>query len=183
MLCSDQMLIIAFLLYKLLLVCWWLPTVESLWKLACFLLLVWFGANLIILFVWLCLVHAQGWLDWLNCSQEHLVSMVLCHIRGQDYHGVHYWSVSVLMQVPWTGYTITLPQDLHSSVFDHTYIYILPVWGLLCACVNLVYEFVLSIMKRLWDHGPACPLKVTNGFLVNTMVSTWTLLNKEGRKK
>ena len=129
MLCSDQMLIIAFLLYKLLLVCWWLPTVESLWKLACFLLLVWFGANLIILFVWLCLVHAQGWLDWLNCSQEHLVSMVLCHIRGQDYHGVHYWSVSVLMQVPWTGYNYPPSRSTLLSLWPHLYIRI--------ACVRL----------------------------------------------
>ena len=132
------------------------------------------------LIILLCLVHAQAWLDWLKCSQEHLVSMVLCHIRGQDYHGVHYWSVSVLMQVPWTGYSYSPSRSTLLSLWPH--LYILPVWGLLFACVNLVYEFSLSIMKRLWDHGPACPLKVTNGFLVNTKVSTWTLLNKARTK-
>ena len=141
MLCSDQMLVIAFIIYKLLLVCWWLPTVESLWKFSCFLLLVWFGAKLIVSFVWLCLVHAQARLDWLKCSQEHLVSMVLCHIRGQDYHGVLYWSVSVLMQVPWTGYSYPPSRSTLLSLSPHLYIHIACVRLTLRMCKPSVWVF------------------------------------------
>jgi len=136
---------------------------------------------LIILFVWLCLVRAQAWLDWLKCSQEHLVSMVLCHIRGQDYHGVHYWSVSVLMQVPWTGYNYPPSRSTLLSLWPHLYIRI--------ACVRLTLRMCKPSVWVCFKYNEEAvrsrtcmPTEVTNGFLVNTKVSAWTLLNKARTK-
>ena len=72
-----------------------------------------------------------------------VISPQLCIQQAMNFNKT--WGISRMSPDPllavWSGYKTTpcMPQALSSSVFDYTSICALCVWGLLWACVKLVY--------------------------------------------